>query len=150
MLRTSLGVSLSDGFCPVARGTMNFDPDYKGFVLIGLTICDASIRMKIAPDGPNRKNLIGPPTLFRHNSGAVTTYVEGGCEFEVRIIWTIKIHKHPHTDARFLPAQKGRLFQRVSFGPGGPITPMLSMWYLKAMVPTGHYPPAKPANWQAA
>jgi hypothetical protein len=125
---------------------MNFDPDYKGFVLVGLTICDASIRMKIAPDGPNRKNLIGPPTLFRHNSGAVATDVDGGCEFEVRIIWTIKIHKHPHTDARFLPAQKGRRFQRLSFGLGGPIAPILSLRFPEAMVLTGHYAPAKSAN----
>jgi len=127
-------VSSFAGFCPVARRREHLDSDYKRIGGIGLTVDDAGLRVEIAADGANRNRLIGLPTLLGHNSGTVATYVDGGCEFEGWMTKVIKIHKHLHRKTIFLPAQGGRLWQRCSFGPGGPAIGSLPVRTLEAMV----------------
>jgi hypothetical protein len=127
-------VSSSAGFCPVARRREHLDSDYKRIVRKGLTVHDAGMGVEIAADGPNRNRLIGPPTLLRHKPGTVATYVDGGCEFEGWMTQVIKIHKQLHRNTSFLPAQGWRLWQRFSFGPGGPADGSLPLRTLEAMV----------------
>jgi hypothetical protein len=129
-----LGCPHRAGFCPVARRIEHLDSDYKRIVRIGLTVHDAGMRVEIATDGANRNRLIGLPSLLGHDAGTVGTYVDGGCEFEVWVTKVIKIHKHLHRNTSFLPAQGGRLWQRCSFGPGGPALGSLLRCCLEAMV----------------
>ena len=46
----------------------------------------------------------------------------------------MQTHEHLHRDAKLRSAQKGRLFQRFSFGPGGPTVTILTLRLFKAMV----------------
>ena len=78
--------------------------------------------------------LIQRPNPLGHNPGAVATDIDRGGDFEGLTIQAMKIHKHLHRDANFLPAQKGRLCQRFSFGPGGPTVAILPLRPLEAMV----------------
>lgn len=138
----------SAGFCPVARRIIDLDSDYKGTILIRLTVDDAGMRVEIATDGPNRNRLIRLPNLLRHDPGTVAAYVDCGCEFEGWMIRVIEIHKRLHGNTRFLPAQGGRLCQRISFGPGGPIRGSLPVRFSEAMVrgdsgPLGWSPPVR-------
>jgi hypothetical protein len=126
--------SSSAGLCPVAGGIVHLDSDYERIFGIGLTIYDADMRVEIATDGANGNRLIGLPSVFGHDAGAVATYVDGGCEFEGWLTKVIKIHKRLDGNTRFLPAQGGRLWQRCSFGPGGPALGRLRRRFLEAMV----------------
>ena len=63
----------------------------------------------------------------------------------------MKIHKHLHRDASFLSAQKGRVCQRFSFGPGGLTVGILPLGPLEAMVlrdngPLGNQDQTQPVN----
>jgi hypothetical protein len=107
-------------FCPVAGRVVHLDSDYKRKIRVGLTVYDAGVRVEIAADGANRDGLVWLPKFFGHNSGAVAAYVDGGCEFVGRTIRAIEVHKRLHRKASFLSARGGRLWQRVSFGPGRP------------------------------
>ena len=132
------------GSCPVARWIVHLNSDYKRIIRIRLAIYDAGMRVEIATDGANRNRLIGLPSPLGHDSGAVATNVDGGCKFEGWTTKVIKIHKHLHRNTSFLSAQGGRLWQRCSFGPGGPAKRSVPLRFLEAMVRRDNCPLGRP------
>ena len=77
---------------------------------------DTRTRAEISANRPNGDVLIQRPNLFGHNASAVATNIDRGGDFEGLAIQAMKIYKHLHRDANFLPAQKGCVWHLAPSG----------------------------------